>query len=106
MSSAAPIFRWTWTLSKPSRAEHDAKLLFVCSPNNPDGSLIAPETLERLLDLPLVVVLDEAYIEFSGAESMAARVPRVRQPDRAAHVQQVGRAGRAARRLRHLSQRT
>jgi histidinol-phosphate aminotransferase len=55
--------------------ESDAKLLFLCSPNNPDGSLIPPETLERLLELPLVVVLDEAYIEFSGVESMAGRVP-------------------------------
>jgi histidinol-phosphate aminotransferase len=55
--------------------EHDAKLLFVCSPNNPDGSLIPPETVERLLELPLVVVLDEAYLEFSGAASLAERVP-------------------------------
>ncbi|MCZ2098704.1 MAG: histidinol-phosphate transaminase [Anaerolineae bacterium] len=52
-----------------------AKLLFICSPNNPDGSVIPPETVERLLALPLVVVLDEAYIEFSGAESLARRVP-------------------------------
>jgi len=52
------------------------KLLFLTSPNNPDGSLIPPETVERLLDLPLVVVLDEAYIEFSGAEGMARRVPQ------------------------------
>jgi histidinol-phosphate aminotransferase len=55
--------------------ESGAKLLFVCSPNNPDGSLIPPETLDRLLDLPLVVVLDEAYIEFSETVSAAARVP-------------------------------
>lgn len=57
--------------------ESDARLLFLCSPNNPDGSLIPPETLDRLLDLPLVVVLDEAYIEFSQAASMVARVPEV-----------------------------
>lgn len=57
--------------------EHDPKLLFLCSPNNPDGSLIAPETVERLLDLPLVVVLDEAYIEFCAAPSMVTRVPVV-----------------------------
>ena len=75
MPNAAPIFRWTWTRSKRAARETNAKLLFVCSPNNPDGSLIPPETLERLLDLPLVVVLDEAYIEFSGAASLAARVP-------------------------------
>ncbi len=41
------------------------KLLFLCSPNNPDGGLLAPADLERLLRLPLVVVVDEAYIEFA-----------------------------------------
>ena len=56
--------------------ESDSKLLFVCSPNNPDGGLIAPDVLDRLLELPLVVVLDEAYIEFSGTESAATRVPQ------------------------------
>ena len=44
------------------------KLLFLTSPNNPDGSLLAPDDLRRLLDLPLIVVLDEAYIEFAGLE--------------------------------------
>ncbi|MBI5957482.1 MAG: histidinol-phosphate transaminase [Chloroflexi bacterium] len=57
--------------------ESNAKLLILCSPNNPDGSLIPLETVERLLKLPLVVVLDEAYIEFSGTESMARRVPEM-----------------------------
>jgi histidinol-phosphate aminotransferase len=52
-----------------------AKLLFVCSPNNPDGSLLPLDTLERLLKLPAIVVLDEAYIEFAEAESAARRVP-------------------------------
>lgn len=42
------------------------KLLFLTSPNNPDGSIIADEDLRRLLALPLAVVLDEAYIEFHG----------------------------------------
>ncbi|NLX08500.1 MAG: histidinol-phosphate transaminase [Chloroflexi bacterium] len=55
--------------------EHDARLLFLCSPNNPDGGLIAPDVLDRLLALPLVVVLDEAYAEFSGTASFAVRVP-------------------------------
>ncbi len=45
-----------------------AKLLFVTSPNNPDGSLLGDDDLRRLLELPLVVVLDEAYIEFAGLE--------------------------------------
>ncbi len=55
--------------------ESGAKLLFLCSPNNPDGSLIPRDGIARLLDLPLVVVLDEAYSEFSGVPSWAARVP-------------------------------
>lgn len=56
-------------------AQSGARLLFLCSPNNPDGGLIPPDVLDRLLKLPLVVVLDEAYIEFSGAASAAKRVP-------------------------------
>ena len=49
------------------------KLLFLTSPNNPDGSLLAPDDLRRLLDLKLIVVLDEAYIEFAGLERSLAR---------------------------------
>ena len=41
------------------------KLLFLTSPNNPDGSLIAPNALNELLQLPVLIVLDEAYIEFA-----------------------------------------
>ncbi|HEX9114527.1 MAG TPA: histidinol-phosphate transaminase [Anaerolineae bacterium] len=48
------------------------KLLFLTSPNNPDGSLLDRDDLARLLALPLVVVLDEAYIEFAGLECSAA----------------------------------
>ncbi|MBN1977343.1 MAG: histidinol-phosphate transaminase [Anaerolineae bacterium] len=46
--------------------QHKPKLLFVASPNNPDGSWLANADLERLLALPIVVVLDEAYVEFVG----------------------------------------
>jgi histidinol-phosphate aminotransferase len=52
-----------------------AKLLFLTTPNNPDGGTLDPENLDRLLRLPLAVVVDEAYVEFSGAESFARRVP-------------------------------
>ncbi len=44
---------------------HQPKLVFLASPNNPDGSLAPRPVLERLLDLPVVLVLDEAYIEFA-----------------------------------------
>ncbi len=52
-----------------------AKLLFLCNPNNPDGGVIAPETLRRLLQLPLTIVVDEAYVEFMDGEGFASWVP-------------------------------
>ncbi|MBK8899648.1 MAG: histidinol-phosphate transaminase [Anaerolineaceae bacterium] len=46
-------------------AQHPtAKILFLCSPNNPDGSTIPDADLRRLLQLPVLVVLDEAYVDF------------------------------------------
>ena len=42
------------------------KLIFITSPNNPDGSTLDDACLRQLLQLPLIVVLDEAYIEFAG----------------------------------------
>jgi histidinol-phosphate aminotransferase len=51
------------------------KLLFVANPNNPDGSVSRRVDLLRLLDLPLVVVVDEAYIDFSLERSLAPKVP-------------------------------
>ncbi|MEZ4590919.1 MAG: histidinol-phosphate transaminase [Chloroflexota bacterium] len=46
-------------------AQHPtAKILFLCSPNNPDGSTIPDADLRRLLHLPVLVVLDEAYADF------------------------------------------
>jgi aspartate/methionine/tyrosine aminotransferase len=50
-------------------AEHAPKLLFLTSPNNPDGSIISDADLEALLELPVLVVLDEAYIEFADEPS-------------------------------------
>ena len=49
-------------------AEPRAKLFYVTSPNNPDGGLLDSDGLRRLLSLPVVVVLDEAYVEFAGLE--------------------------------------
>jgi histidinol-phosphate aminotransferase len=46
-------------------AAHKPKLIFIASPNNPDGSLAPRAFLERLLELPVLVVLDEAYMEFA-----------------------------------------
>jgi len=48
---------------------HRPKILFLTSPNNPDGGMISEPELLELLELPVLVVLDEAYIEFSEEES-------------------------------------
>lgn len=46
------------------------KILFVASPNNPDGSILSDDQLHRLLALPTLVVLDEAYFEFADHNRM------------------------------------
>ncbi len=49
--------------------EHRPRMIFVTSPNNPDGSLVPDEDLKALLQLPALIVLDEAYIEFADHPS-------------------------------------
>lgn len=50
------------------------KILFLCTPNNPTGTLIDPDSIQRLAKaLPdSLVVVDEAYCEFGEAPSLAA----------------------------------
>ena len=56
------------------------KLLFLATPNNPDGSLPDEAELEELLTLPTLVVLDEAYIEFADPQgSLGRSISRVGQ---------------------------
>ena len=55
-------------ITAASAAHPRVRVLFVCSPNNPDGSVISDAGLRQLLKLPLLVVLDEAYVEF-GSQS-------------------------------------
>ena len=50
------------------------KLIFMANPSNPDGSMLSYTDVERLLKLPVMLVLDEAYAEFAG-ESYTTRVP-------------------------------
>jgi histidinol-phosphate aminotransferase len=57
---------------------YQPKTLFVATPNNPDGSLLDAKTIDRLLELPLLVVLDEAYIEFAG-EDLGEGLSRIRE---------------------------
>jgi len=50
-----------------SRRESRASVTIVCSPNNPTGTSLAPSDVERLCRAgDGLVVIDEAYHEFSG----------------------------------------
>ena len=51
------------------------KLVYLCSPNNPTGNLIDPQSIRELLDLTAgkaLVVADEAYIDFCPEASLAS----------------------------------
>lgn len=52
----------------------DTKLIFLCSPNNPTGRLIPRATILTILEArrdKSLVVVDEAYVEFSRSNSVA-----------------------------------
>jgi histidinol-phosphate aminotransferase len=42
------------------------KVIFIASPNNPSGNVTPEQIILELLNSPTVVVIDEAYFEFSG----------------------------------------
>ncbi|KAH7375120.1 histidinol-phosphate aminotransferase [Plectosphaerella cucumerina] len=55
--------------------EPDVKLVYLCSPGNPTGSLMAKDDVRRVLEHPTwngIVVLDEAYIDFAPEGSSLA----------------------------------
>ena len=56
------------------RSEPHLKLAFICAPNNPTGNPVGAGDVLRVCDaLPdTIVVLDEAYIEFSEQPSLVA----------------------------------
>ncbi|WP_246167260.1 histidinol-phosphate transaminase [Sphingomonas piscis] len=63
------------TFLTAARAVGNLKLAFICTPNNPTGNPISPETILQVAEaLPdTIIVADEAYIEFADQESLAPR---------------------------------
>ncbi|MCV7075948.1 histidinol-phosphate transaminase [Mycobacterium szulgai] len=56
-------------------AERRPDVVFIASPNNPTGQSISPQDLRRLLDVvPGILIVDEAYGEFSSQPSAVALV--------------------------------
>ena len=52
----------------------DTKAIFICSPNNPTGNVIAERSIMELLELDVLVIVDEAYIDFSNTSSWSLRI--------------------------------
>ncbi len=51
------------------------KIIFICSPNNPTGNSISTKSICELLSkFSGLVVVDEAYIDFSNKESWVAKL--------------------------------
>ncbi len=51
------------------------KLIWVCSPNNPSGNLVQADAIETLLNnFNGLVVVDEAYIDFTAVKSWNQRL--------------------------------
>jgi histidinol-phosphate aminotransferase len=57
------------------RIDENTKLMFLCSPNNPTGNNFFTSSIEDLLkSFKGIVVIDEAYIDFSPEESWASKL--------------------------------
>jgi histidinol-phosphate aminotransferase len=65
---SVPLKDFTHDLDAMADAVTDrTKLLFVCNPNNPTGTMVTRGAVERLLDrIPdrVLVIMDEAYFEY------------------------------------------
>ena len=60
--------------------DENTKMILLCSPNNPTGNSIAFEVIERLLNnANCLVVVDEAYIDFSTKSSYIEKLSKYNQ---------------------------
>jgi len=57
--------------------DSNSKILFICSPNNPTGNSFSEENISKLLiNFKGLVVIDEAYIDFSTNESWVSKLSK------------------------------
>lgn len=57
-------------------ATHSPDVIFLCSPNNPTGTSVEPDALAAIYDAaPGLVIVDEAYGEFSRLPSAVLSLP-------------------------------
>lgn len=72
-----PTFKHTWQIDLKNIQCHlnNVKLIYICNPNNPTGNIIARKDILTLLQVTLgfaLVIIDEAYIEFSAQDTMVS----------------------------------
>lgn len=58
-----------------AEADSNSKLLFLCSPNNPSGNSFSFDKIRYILEkFPGIVIVDEAYIDFSTRPSLLEKL--------------------------------
>ena len=61
-------------------ADKNTKVIFLCSPNNPTGNLLNTTEIEKILKgFDGIVVIDEAYIDFSDKASWISKLNKYPQ---------------------------
>ncbi|MFO8235771.1 MAG: histidinol-phosphate transaminase [Bacteroidales bacterium] len=57
------------------QCDRQTKLAILCSPNNPTGNMLKDKDVEKVLQsFPGIVLVDEAYIEFSGTDGLKRKI--------------------------------
>lgn len=77
-----PVQDWRLDLRRMAGAAGNAKMVIVCNPNNPTGTIVTAGEVEACLDaLPptTLAVLDEAYAEFAGDPAFPDSVALLRR---------------------------
>src|SRR3989344_2875936 len=61
-----------------SQVNSKTKIIFLCSPNNPTGTLVNLEDVKNICkNFKGVVVVDEAYIEFASKPSLVSKISSI-----------------------------
>jgi histidinol-phosphate aminotransferase len=61
---------------------NNTKMVFVCNPNNPTGTIVAKQELFEFIDnVPsnVLVIMDEAYFEYADSEEYLDTMPLLKQ---------------------------
>jgi histidinol-phosphate aminotransferase len=63
---AIPLTRWL-DADVDAMIETGARIIYLCSPNNPTGGAFSRRAVEQIVDrAPGLVIIDQAYVEFGG----------------------------------------